>query len=349
MRGAMRIQPATPITAPITAATEPVAAPLASMVNRRCFSVAPTADIMPSWGSRRWAMTVKLAAAIKPTRKRARMVTTRTSTSAITSSRTSPRADTVRPCAPGGRNELTRSSSAVHEHRHRIRPGQFGWRQQYEVVVEIVGVLDDADDGSLDPVEVDGGPELGADECRDRRCHRGLGVDGRVPAGAQAEHRPTEGPVRVLRPIVHRPVGPGYRHRRVADRVDRAEPLGSGIELRLQRLRIVVLESEEVCCIAELGIPRCRRHVVGRTREPDGGGHRRRQQDHDEQVLAPITTEQPPRPSCHCPAGGHAAVRMPAHRSIAPDSSDSGPAAGIDWSTMRPSRKNTTRSAHDAS
>ena len=48
MRGAMRIQPATPIAAPMPAATAPVAAPLASIANRRCFSVAPTADIMPS-------------------------------------------------------------------------------------------------------------------------------------------------------------------------------------------------------------------------------------------------------------------------------------------------------------
>ena len=48
MRGAMTTQPATPIAAPTPAATDPVAAPLASIANRTCFSVAPTADIMPS-------------------------------------------------------------------------------------------------------------------------------------------------------------------------------------------------------------------------------------------------------------------------------------------------------------
>ncbi len=46
--GASANHPSKPSTVPITAATTPVAAPVASIVSRRCFSVAPTADIIPS-------------------------------------------------------------------------------------------------------------------------------------------------------------------------------------------------------------------------------------------------------------------------------------------------------------
>ena len=53
IRGASPIQPTTPTAAPAIAETIPVTNPDATIVDRRCFSVAPTADIIPSCGSRR--------------------------------------------------------------------------------------------------------------------------------------------------------------------------------------------------------------------------------------------------------------------------------------------------------
>ena len=76
------------------AETIPVTRPVATIVNRRCFSVAPTADIIPSCGSRRWAMTVKLAAATSATRSRTTVVTTSTIIAAMRLSGASPRDDT---------------------------------------------------------------------------------------------------------------------------------------------------------------------------------------------------------------------------------------------------------------
>src|SRR5207249_567577 len=86
-------------------------------------------------------------------------------------------------------------------------------------------------------------------------------------------------------------------------------------------------------------------------------GHRQQRQHQD--LLAPLTAEQPPRPADHSPARRSATVGGPpvrrslseedTHRDGSGARSDSGPRGGEVWSTTRPSRRNTTRSAHDAS
>src|SRR5262245_47801311 len=87
------------------------------------------------------------------------------------------------------------------------------------------------------------------------------------------------------------------------------------------------------------------------------GHHDGEQREHQE-LLPPLPTKQPPRPADDRPAGGNPAVgghlagrpakpRRP-HELEPGASSDSGPGGGAVWSTTRPSRRNTTRSAHDA-
>ena len=177
-------------------------------------------------------MTVKLAAAISATRNIASVVTTSTTTAATTSSPTSPRADTIRPCAPGGRNEVTRSSSAFTSMVTDSDCANVDGASSTKSSFEIVRVLDDADDGPLDSIEVDRRADGGTDQVRDRLRHRRLGVVDRIPAAVQAEHRPPERSVRVLRSVVHRLLGARHRHLPVADRIDRSEPFGSCVELR---------------------------------------------------------------------------------------------------------------------
>ena len=58
------------VTAPMSAPTPPTRAPLVTMTRRTLRSVAPSAESMPSARSRRWASTVKPAAATRPTKIR---------------------------------------------------------------------------------------------------------------------------------------------------------------------------------------------------------------------------------------------------------------------------------------
>ena len=119
----------------------------------------------------------------------------------------------------------------IDEHGHRLRLRQCRRGQQHEVFVEIVRVLDDADDGPLDSIEGDRRADGGTDQVRDRLRHCRLGVVDRIPAAVQAEHRPPERSVRVLRSVVHRLLGARHRHVPVSDRIDRSEPFGPCVEL----------------------------------------------------------------------------------------------------------------------
>ena len=112
MRGATTNQVPKPRTPPTTPATRPVAAPVATIVSRRCFSVAPTAAIIPSCGRRRCAMTAKLAAAMSAIRNITTVLTTRVVIEATRLSGTLPLEATIRPVSPGGRNDSTRDSLA---------------------------------------------------------------------------------------------------------------------------------------------------------------------------------------------------------------------------------------------
>src|SRR6516162_3646804 len=106
------------------------------------------------------------------------------------------------------------------------------------------------------------------------------------------------------------------------------------------------------------GRSRGRRGVGGHARAPDHRGYRDREQAEHQQLLAPFAAEQPHRPADDRAPGGNAPMAGPrldappgqrgrAHR-ISP-SSGSGPGGAAAWSVTRPSRKNTTRSAHEAS
>ena len=122
------------------------------------------------------------------------------------------------------------------------------------------------------------------------------------------------------------------------------------------------------------------RRAVDRRRAPTATATASVSSDQHEHLLAPLAAEQPPGPADHR-AAGHAAGALPpsalaravavaagrrpveqrrrrarrrdpeaevtAERPVA--SSDSGPAGRAVWSTIRPSRRNTTRSAHAAS
>ena len=73
----------------------------------------------------------------------------------MTSSRMSPRADTDAPVRSGRPERVDPFVVGVDEHRHRLRSATVGRGEEHEVVVEIARVLDDADHGPVDAIEVD--------------------------------------------------------------------------------------------------------------------------------------------------------------------------------------------------
>ena len=148
MRGATTNQVPKPRTPPTIPATRPVAAPVATIVSRRCFSVAPTAAIIPSCGRRRCAMTAKLAAAMSATRNITTVLTTRVVIVATRLSGTLPLEATIRPVSPGGRNDSTRDSLAFTIIWTSSDWASADGGKQHELVPEIARVLDLADDGA---------------------------------------------------------------------------------------------------------------------------------------------------------------------------------------------------------
>ena len=112
---------------------------------------------------------------------------------------------------------------------------------------------------------------------------------------------------------------------------------------------------------AEPGVGR-RRRVDGDGGTDDDGRHRDDDQKQDEQLLAPLAPEEAPGPADHGPAGRDAAggrlggrpggrplEDADAHRFGTSARNASGLSTGSVWSTMRPSRRKITRSAHEAS
>ncbi len=113
--GAATIQPTTPSTVPMTAATAPVMAPVASMTSRTWRCVAPIATSMPSWRWRRWATTTKAAAASSPTSASASVVTARTTAAIAAWSTSLPMTSILNPMSsPVGPRSLEVSASTVN-------------------------------------------------------------------------------------------------------------------------------------------------------------------------------------------------------------------------------------------
>src|SRR5262249_4048570 len=119
---------------------------------------------------------------------------------------------------------------------------------------------------------------------------------------------------------------------------------------------IGAVEREDRVGGAELAVPGGN-SVVGdgdaADRNGDGDGEERQQQE----LLPPLAAEQAPRPPNDRAPGRDSAGSLPAqgvrpgggvHRRSPAASSDSGPGGAVVWSTTRPSRRKTTRSAHDA-
>ena len=151
----------------------------------------------------------------------------------------------------------------------------------------------------------------------------------------------------------------------VLDDLDRAEAVHQGGDLGVRRVQVGLLpgvrEHGHVLCGAEpeggrLGCV----DGDGRTDHDRGHGHDDKEQD--EQLLAPLTPKEAPGPTHHGPAGrdaasgriGHGPGGRPfedadAHWFGMLASIASGLSTGCVWSTILPSRRKITRSAHEAS
>ena len=245
----------------------------------------------------------------------------------------------------------------VEQHGHLGRGRDLARHHQGELIQQALRVLDDAGDAPGLSALVPDVANLEVERGGDAIGHGHLARTGRVVPADQRKHRPAERTVRVLGPQVVRADRAGDGDGLVLDDVHAAEALPQRGNLAVQP-RSGRAEGGDVLGGAEPGVGRGRR--VGRHRRADDGGTHR---DHDEgqhqQLLAPLTAEQPPSPADHRPAGGNAPVtgsrprRALAQRGghwIWPGvRSDSGPTGGEVWSTACPSRRNTTRSAQEAS
>ena len=332
MRGASASQPPRPRTPPRIPATRPVAAPVATIVSRRCFSVAPTAAIIPSCGRRRCAMTAKLAAAMSAIRNSTTVLTTSVIIEATRLSGTLPRGGDDPAGVAGWTEGIDARVARLHDHHDLVGLRERGRRQQHELVTEIARVLDLADDGALDAVEVDGRTDRGAERRGDPVRHRDLAVGGRVatrraaPAGGDRTVRSDPGsgsrPGRPS-PARGRCGGRSRRWRRTTSSPPRAWSSGS-------RRRG-----------ARSGRSGCRRRTrPGRTSargctprqvRPTAAGDGHRQQREDQQVLTPVAPEQAHGPADDRPTRRHAAGGVgSAHRPTTGVRSDSGPGAGVD-------------------
>ena len=233
------------------------------------------------------------------------------------------------------------------EDRDRLRRVGPGRGHQNELRVQIVRVLDHTDHRPR-PV---GQCQLPADAQPHQGGHlvghRGLPGRGRIPARYQAQHRGAVRAVRVLGPHLDRPGQARDGRAAVPDHVNGAQlGLGRG-DLGVQFFGIRCAVPDQHVGRAVPGIERAGGVVHDRDsqqRTRDGEGE---QSDH-QHLLTPLAAVHPPAPSKHRPPGRQAPVGWPAH-GFAGASSDSGPGRGVVWSTTRPSRRNTTRSAQDAS
>src|ERR1700722_9646924 len=193
---------------------------------------------------------------------------------------------------------------------------------------------------------------------------------GRVAAREKLQHRAGKGSVRILGAELIGLVGARHIERLVLNDLHPAVVL-------FQRGYLILhvrerdpgclrggrrqVEGGEIAGSAVPGVWRWR--CVDRHCGPDDDrGDRHDDEEEDEELLAPLPPEEAPGPTEHRPAGRDSAAAR--HRSRTRDGSledvdahwfgtsasrASGPSSGSVWSMTRPSRKKTTRSAHDAS
>ena len=344
-------------TAPTTAPTTPTAAPLATMTSRMLRSVAPSAASMPSARSRRWASTVKPAAATSPMK-----------ISPTTAIAKHDHGGRDRRWTGGG--VTGRTPWREREHRdgspawHRTAPspgsGAASWPgcTSAKSSSRFCGF-------STRPTTRRCCPRAARPSPTRRSSRRELTRSSRparrrrVAPGDQGEHRPAVRPVRVLRAQL--------------DALDQAGRRCSGSRSR-RPCRTAPDGGDvggEVRIGAGQGRPggrQCRtrrRPAVGcswRPRRPESSPPPRRRPAPGPGSAGATRGGTAATPSGSSPAGramppSPRARRPPGARSTAPviaslgcsASSDSGPAGGSVWSTTRPSRRNITRSAHEAS
>src|ERR1022692_496905 len=224
------------------------------------------------------------------------------------------------------------------------------------IVSGLTALTEDADDPGATALV----PDAAGPEVEGRRHAVGDGTlagAGRVVPGDQGQHRLPERPAGVLGAQVVGVDRAGDGDGLVLDDVDAAEAVLERGNLGGQ-MRVVPAERGQVPGGAEAGVSR-RWRVGGHSCPEDRGGHRHHDEGQDQPLLPPFTAEHPPRPADHRPAGGNAAVgssrsgrafaQRRAHALWPGVRSDSGPGGGMVWSTTRPSRRNTTRSAQEAS
>ena len=129
-------------------------------------------------------------------------------------------------------------------------------RDKGELVGQLTGVLDDADDGPATAIEGQRVPDLEREEVGHTVGDGHLPGTLRVTAPAECEQRAREAAVRVLGAELHAVDAAGDGDRAVADHLGRPEPLPGGVESRLERSRIGSVEPQEVAGRAELCVVR---------------------------------------------------------------------------------------------
>ena len=129
-------------------------------------------------------------------------------------------------------------------------------RDKGELVCQVTGVLDDADDGPATAIEGQRVPDLEREEVGHTVGHGYLPGTLRVTAPAECEQLACEDAVRILGAELHAVDAAGDSDRAVADHLGRPEPLPGGVESRLERSRIGSVESQEVAGRAELCVVR---------------------------------------------------------------------------------------------
>ena len=255
----------------------------------------------------------------------------------------------------------------VEEDVHLGRVRDLARRDERELVEQALGILHNADDclAALGPGVADPQVELRGQPGRERD----LIGPGRIVPGEQLQHRPAVGALRVLGTELIRLRRARDAEGLVGDDLHRAEATrqqcGLGrhvrraVRRRLARRRQV--EGRQILGRAEPGVGGRRR--VDRNRGADDDGrHRDDDEQQNEQLLAPLAPEEAPGPAQHGPAGRDTAAArcrsrardgpledVDAHWCGTSASNASGPSSGSVWSTTRPSRRKTTRSAHEAS
>src|ERR687897_3631837 len=202
-------------------------------------------------------------------------------------------------------------------------------------------------------------PDLEPEQVRDAVGDGDLVAALRVIASVECKARAAVRSARVLRTELNLLDGTRDCPRAVADDVDRPVLLPEAGESCGERARIAAVKIEQLIGRAELGLVRLvRARVVGDRDAPDRGRNGDGEERYHEDLLAPFAAKQPPGPVDEGAARGDAAVRRPSkrfpvserrHRRSPAARRDSGPGGATVWSTTWPSRRKTTRSAHEAS